>query len=312
MPIARNVFWAPALLLVVAGALVAQQEYTQTRSSRERLAASPRSRTDVSVEYAGGRVKVATTEPRGSRRADVVIVIHTNRGLSDWARAVGDELAKEGYLSLVPDLLTGKGPRGGDTDSFESEDAVTKAIGSLDRDEVTTRLRAVVRHARSLLRGTGTVNVGGFCWGGTEAFRLATNEPSSARTFVFYGGPPPAADMARITSPVYGFYGESDARINETIEGARAQMKQAGKFYEPVVYQGVGHGFMQMGMGDRVLHDAAAQAAAQQRTAEAWQRWLKLLEMPPGTPSPASTAGASAYRSPPAGSGPAAAEAHIH
>ena len=144
MTIGRTAFWAPALLVAVAGALIAQQEYTQTRSSRERLAASPRSRTDVSVEYAGGRLKVATTEPGGSQRADVVIVIHTNRGLSDWARAVGDELAKEGYVSLVPDLLTGKGPRGGDTDSFESEDAVTKAIGSLDRDAADDRTRSGV------------------------------------------------------------------------------------------------------------------------------------------------------------------------
>jgi carboxymethylenebutenolidase len=282
-----------ALLLVVAAALVAQQAYTQTRSSGDKLAASPRTRTDIWVEYPGGRVKVAVTEPQRSGRVDAVVVIHTNRGLSDWVRTVGDELAREGYLSLVPDLLTGKGREGGDTASFPSEDAVTKAIASLDTAEVTTRLRAVVRHARSVRRGTGVVNVAGFCWGGSEAFRLATNEPSIARTFVFYGGPPPPGDMTRITSPVYGFYAENDARINETIEGATAQMAAAGRFYEPLIYQGVGHGFMQMGMGDRILHDPAAQAVAKQRTEEAWRRWLALLQAPPGTPSP-TTSGASA------------------
>ena len=50
-----------------------------------------------------------------------------------------------------------------------------------------------------------------------------------------------------ITAPVYGFYGGNDARIGATIPDTVAAMKAAGKQFEPVTYDGAGHGFMRAG-----------------------------------------------------------------
>jgi len=66
--------------------------------------------------------------------------------------------------------------------------------------------------------------------------------------FVFYGtGPEKESDMARITAPVYGFYAGNDARVDATVPKSEELMKKAGKTYEPLTYEGAGHGFMRAG-----------------------------------------------------------------
>jgi len=90
--------------------------------------------------------------------------------------------------------------------------------------------------------------VAGFCWGGGQSFRFATNRSDLSAAFVFYGTPPMSAEaMAKIKAPVYGFYAGNDNRVNATIPNATQLMKDAGKMYEPVIYEGAGHGFMRAG-----------------------------------------------------------------
>jgi carboxymethylenebutenolidase len=48
-------------------------------------------------------------------------------------------------------------------------------------------------------------------------------------------------------APVYGFYAGNDARIGATVPDTTSAMKAAGKVYEPVTYDGAGHGFMRAG-----------------------------------------------------------------
>jgi carboxymethylenebutenolidase len=87
----------------------------------------------------------------------------------------------------------------------------------------------------------------GFSWGGSQCFRFATNRKDLAAAFVFYGSGPDAADMPRIQAPVYGFYGGNDARIGASIPATQQGMKAANKVFEPVTYEGAGHGFMRGG-----------------------------------------------------------------
>jgi carboxymethylenebutenolidase len=80
--------------------------------------------------------------------------------------------------------------------------------------------------------------------GGGQTFRFATNRPDLSAAFVFYGPPPDKVAMARITASVYGFYAGNDARIDATLPDTTIQMKAASKTFEPVVFNGAGHGFM--------------------------------------------------------------------
>jgi carboxymethylenebutenolidase len=116
----------------------------------------------------------------------------------------------------------------------------------------------------------GRLAVAGFCWGGAQSFRFAADRPDLDAAFVFYGAGPDTA--ASIKAPVYGFYGGSDARVNATIPKSEELMKQAGKRYEPVVYDGAGHGFMRSGQ------DPGGSEPNRKARTEAWQRWLALLK----------------------------------
>src|SRR5213078_1231065 len=137
------------------------------------------------------------------------------------------------------------GPGGRSSDFAEGK--TMEAVSHLNPDQVTADLNAAADYAVRLPAASGKLFVGGYCWGGSQTFRFATNRGDLAASFVFYGGPPDKDAMARIKAPVYGFYAGNDARIDATIPDTITQMKAAGKTYDPVTYDGAGHGFMRAG-----------------------------------------------------------------
>lgn len=216
--------------------------------AKARLEKSPRHHEWVKVKHSNREVDCFVVHPEVKDKAPAVVLIHEVHGLSDWMRSVADQLAEAGYIALAPDLLSGMGPGDGGTSSFEGRDAVTRAVSSLPADQVTTDLNAVVEYAGKLNAANGKVAVAGFGWGGAQSFRLATNNRNIQAALVFYGSGPDQDDaIARIQVPVYGFYGSDDARLNATIPKSTALMKKARKTYEPVTYDGAGHGFLRAG-----------------------------------------------------------------
>lgn len=257
--------------------------------AKQTLDKSPRHGEWVQIKHDNRTVHAFVVYPETKQKAPVVIVIHEIFGLSDWVRTVADRLAENGYIAIAPDLLSGMGPNGGKSSDFPSRDATVEAIGKLDPDQITADLNAVADYGKKLPAGNGKLAVGGFCWGGGQSFRFATNRKDLGAAFVFYGGPP--KDFSAITAPVYGFYAGNDARIDATIPDTVEAMKKAGKKYEPVTYEGAGHGFMRAGQdpaADEAIKntsdDPAAKKAHDMAVAnkkardEGWQRWLKLLK----------------------------------
>lgn len=256
-------------LLVLA--LLAPLQSTQD-PVQARLEGSPRHHEWIELESGARKLRTFAVFPEVKAKVQAVIVIHENKGLTDWVRSVADRLAEAGYVALAPDLLSGAGPEGGDTSSFASTDAATKAIYALDAGKVMADLDAVVEHARTLPACNGKVSVSGFCWGGAKSFEFATHRKDLVAAYVFYGSPPGEAALAAIACPVYGFYGEKDARITAGVAATEASMKKAQKSFEPVVYPGAGHGFLRSG--------EASDASSEDRQAfeQAWERWKKLLQ----------------------------------
>lgn len=238
----------------------------------QRLEKSPRHLEWVDVKSGDRTVKSFVAYPEKKEKVTVVVVLHENKGLTDWVRSVADQLAEAGYLAIAPDLLSGKGPNGGNTKEFASEDAAREAISQLSQDQVTADINAVADYALKLPASNGKLAVSGFCWGGGQSFRFATQRPDLKAAFVFYGAFPYTKDeLSRITSPVYGFYGSDDARINATIPDTTKLMKELSKTYDPVIYDGAGHGFMRSG------EDPAGSEADRKARASVWERWKKLL-----------------------------------
>jgi carboxymethylenebutenolidase len=168
-------------------------------------------------------------------------------------------------------LLSGAGPNGGGSEAFPNMDATRAAIAKLDPDQITGDLNAAADYVKKLPAADGKLAVAGFCWGGGQSFRFATNRKDLNAAFVFYG--PPPEKFEAISAPVYGFYAGNDARIDATIPATTDAMKKAKKRYEPVTYEGAGHGFMRAGEDPANTNPANTKA----RT-EAWQRWLALLK----------------------------------
>lgn len=238
--------------------------------ARERVDKSPRHREWVTVKHGDRSVETFVVYPEAKNKTPVVLVIHEIFGLTDWVEDLADQVAEAGYIAVAPDLLSGMAPNGGRTSDFPQGKA-TEGVSHLDPAQVTADLNAVADYALKLPAATGKLFVVGFCWGGGQSFRFATNRGDLAAAFVFYG-PPPAKDaMAGITAPVYGFYAGNDARIGATIPDAIDGMKAAGKTYDPVTYEGAGHGFMRAGEAPD------ASEANRKAREDAWARWKTLL-----------------------------------
>ena len=229
-----------SVLLLLAVSTVSAQDWAKTR-----LEASPRHREYVALKHGTRTVQALVVYPEVKGKASVVILIHEIFGLSDWAKEMADELAGEGFIVIAPDLLTGYGPNGGGSSEFPSQDATVKAVSGLDADGVLADLDAAADYGKHLPAANGKISVVGFCWGGGKSFAFATHRKDLSAAFVFYG--PGPADVSTITAPVYGFYAGNDARIGATVPATVEAMKAAGKKYEPVTYDGAGHGFMRAG-----------------------------------------------------------------
>ena len=258
------------LLLVVSLGLAAP---AAGQDAKQRLDKSPRHHEWVVVKNGKRDVHCFLVFPEVKDKATAVLVIHENKGLTDWVRGVADQLAEAGYIAIAPDMLSGLGPKGGNTDAFPGPDAATKVLGKLPPDQVTGDLHAAADYVVKLPASNGKLTVAGFCWGGGQTFRFATNRKDLKAAFVFYGATPLSAETVKnIACPVHGFYGGNDARINTTIKPTAELMKDAGKTFEPVTYEGAGHGFMRAG------EDANAMPANRAGRNAAWERWKTLLK----------------------------------
>ena len=269
--------------------------------AKQRLAKSPRHQEWVNVKNGDRQVNSFVVYPEVKNKATAVIVIHEIFGMSDWVQSLTDQLAEAGYIAIAPDLLSGMGPNGGGTSSLGN--GVGQAIRALPPDQITADLNAVADYVKKLPASNGKIVVTGYCWGGGQSFRFATNRPDLKAAFVFYGpapgdaeGNPDKTALAKITAPVYGFYAGNDARINATLPKTTEAMTELKKTYDPVTYEAAGHGFMRAGdapeptaptaTGTKEADDKAtadyqknlmAWKANKKARDEAWARWKKLL-----------------------------------
>jgi carboxymethylenebutenolidase len=269
--------------------------------AKQRLAKSPRHQEWVKVKNGTREVNSFVVYPEVKSKATAVVVIHEIFGMSDWVQSLTDQLAEAGYIAIAPDLLSGMGPNGGGTSSMD-RNGIGQAISALPPDQITADLNAVADYVSKLPAANGKVVVTGYCWGGSQSFRFATNRPSLKAVFVFYGSAPATAEgpdkaaLTRIQAPVYGFYAGNDARINATLPATSEAMKELNKPFDPVTYEGAGHGFMRAGDAPEPVAPAATgnkeaddKAAADYQKAvpaykankkardEAWVRWKAIL-----------------------------------
>ena len=267
-----------ALLVSVSIVCAADEDAAKSKSippgaegAAKALTDSPRHGEWVDIDIPGSETKLHTyiVYPERKDKAPVVLVIHEIFGLTDWVRAVADQLAAEGYIAVAPDLVSGMGPNGGGTESLG--EGVRDTIRQLSKDETARRLDAARDYAHKLpAAGEHTASIG-FCWGGSASFNYATQQPELDAAVVYYGtAPNDAAMLEKIKCPVLGLYAEDDARVTSTIEETASQMSELDKEFVKHVYDGAGHGFLRQQDG----RDGANAKASE----KAWRETLAFLK----------------------------------
>lgn len=181
--------------------------------------------------------------PERKDRAPAVIVIHEVFGLTNWEPTVGDKLAMNGFVAIVPDLLSSRWHT-----SPATPDSGRKLVAQLAPDAITSDLDAAYGYLNSLSAvDKDHIGVMGFCWGGGQSFRYATNNPKLRAAVVCYGVAPDSSSLTKINAPVLGVYGENDARVNGQLAGVSETMKRLGRSFVADSYPGTGHGFLKPG-----------------------------------------------------------------
>jgi carboxymethylenebutenolidase len=231
------------LFLVLLADTAISQDY-----ALRQLDESPRHQEWVEINYDNRTVHSFVVYPEVSENTLAVIVIHENRGLTDWVRSFADQVAEAGFIAIAPDLLSEFDAEHTRTRDFPNEDAARDALYQLDPDQITLDLQAVQLYAESLPSADGRTVVAGFCWGGSQSFRFATNASGLSAALVFYGSATNDEErIQQINAPVYGFYGGNDQRINATIPETRSLMERYDKYFEYNIYDDAGHGYMRTG-----------------------------------------------------------------
>jgi len=189
-------------------------------------------------------------------------------GMDDWQRALADQLALQGFIAIAADLHSGLGPNGGNYDAFQGTDDVMRANARLTSDDMFNRYKAARDWGMKLPRANGKSASIGFCMGGGNSFRFASEVPELNAAVVFYGTPANQEMLAKIKAPVLAFYGDDDARVTATMAPTEAAMKAAGKSFEAHSYPHGTHGFLE-------YQDLGGNPTA---TSDSWARTIAFLK----------------------------------
>lgn len=220
------------------------------------------------VTWAGPRGDLQGAWAQAASPKGGVLVIHENKGLTDWARSVAGRFAGIGYSALAIDLLSAQGGTATFTDPAEA----TAALSKISPEDFTADLRSGVAE---LQRRTPGVKVAalGFCMGGGLVWQLlASGKPQLAAAVPFYGPTPDGADFNGSKDvAVLAFYGSKDARVTGTKDAAQQALGKAGVVNQLVVEEGADHAFFN-DTGER--YDPTAAADAWQKTQDWFSKYV--------------------------------------
>ncbi len=194
-----------------------------------------------------------------------ILVIHENRGLNPHIEDVARRLALDHFVTFAPDALTPLGGYPGD------EDKARELFQKLDQTKTREDFVTAAAYLKTRPDCIGKIGAVGFCYGGGIVNMLATRLPDLAAAVPFYGGQPPAEDVATIKAPLLIHYAENDERINAGWPAYEAALKANNVKYEMFKYPGTQHGFNN---DTTPRYDEKAAKLAWQRTVDFFKKNL--------------------------------------
>ncbi len=192
----------------------------------------------------GGRFEAHVAVPATGHGAGVLLIQEVF-GVNEYIRDVAARLAGLGHVALAPDLFWRIQP-GFELDSSDpgSIEPAIEMAGRWDEEAGLADLGSALSHLRDLPEVIGALGVLGFCFGGTQAFRVAAHLGPACAVCYYGSGIPAMVDDARqITVPTMLHFGDSDPYLpNEGVDAIRAAA--ADNHHLVVhVHRGGGHAF---------------------------------------------------------------------
>jgi carboxymethylenebutenolidase len=215
-----------------------------------------------------GSIRGYLVEPaKAAGKLPGVLVVHENRGLNPYIEDVARRLGTANFLAFAPDGLTSVGGYPGDDEKGAA------AFAKVDRAKMTEDFVAAARWLKARKDCTGKIGVVGFCFGGGIANTLAVRMGSDLAAAVpFYGGQPPAADVARIKAPLLLHYASLDTRVNAGWPAYEEALKANKVTYTAYIYEGANHGFHN---DTTPRYDEKAAKLAWERTLQFFNKYLR-------------------------------------
>lgn len=173
-------------------------------------------------------------DPAGKPKG-AIVVIQEIFGVNSHIRELCDGFAKDGYVALAPALFD-RTKRGVELGYTQPDiEAGRDLRGKVSWDDVIHDVTASVKAVADV----GKVGVVGYCWGGSVAFRAATQIPGVSAAIGYYGGQITPFKDEKPKAPIMLHFGETDASIPladvEAIKKAQPAV--------PVYIYPAGHGF---------------------------------------------------------------------
>lgn len=232
--------------------------------------------TTENVEYPGEAGKLlgylAKPVTDSTDPLPAVMVIHENRGLTDYIKDVTRRVAQAGYVGLGIDLLSRQGGTAQFTDATSQQQAYGRTVAAERLADMKSSIAWMKSRADVAANRIGAV---GFCAGGGNVWLLATGADPIQAYVAFYGTPiPQGNDLDPLSAPILMNYAELDARLTGTIPLAALTAKN--KRFSLTVYEGVGHAF----------HNDTGPAYNRAAACEAWAKTLDFFARHLAPPAP--------------------------
>jgi carboxymethylenebutenolidase len=184
-----------------------------------------------------------------------VLVLHAWWGLKPFFKQVCDQLAKQGFTALAPDLYQGQIAKTIDEAKALREDRDFELMGNIVK---TAKDHLAAFHAGQPIAAMG------FSMGAAWSLVVAENDPNVSAAVLFYGAG--EADFSKVKAKILGHYAETDEwEPLEYIRAMEAEMKSAGLDVTLHIYPKAGHWFVEE---DRPDYDSASALLAWSRTYE--------------------------------------------
>jgi carboxymethylenebutenolidase len=208
-----------------------------------------------------------------------VVIVQEAFGLNHHIRDVASRLAREGYVTLAPDLYY-REPNA--AVGYDNLPEALRLMNTLSDDTVVKDMGAAISYLQQQppVRAD-RIGITGFCMGGRVTFLTACMNPAVKAAVPFYGGgighvmqpsdrtPKAPLEYAdRLTSQLLLLFGGDDPFIPpDEVELIKRRLADLKKNAETVVYPGAPHGFF------CTERDSYRPEAAQ----DAWERTLKFF-----------------------------------